>query len=45
MIAKLLGDRKKEIMVETTQMLAGWKKEIIRKMVALMEVEDLKRAR
>lgn len=39
MIAKLLGDQKKEIMEETTQMLAGQKKEIMHEVVALMEME------
>ena len=39
MIAKLLGDQKKEIMEETSRMLAGQKKEIMHEVVALMEVE------
>lgn len=39
MIAKLLGDQKKEIMEKTTQMLAGQKKEIMHEVVALMEME------
>lgn len=39
MIAKLLGDQKKEIMEETSRMLGDQKKEIMREVVALMEVE------
>lgn len=39
MIAKLLGDQKKEIMEETSRMLADQKTEVMHEVVALMEVE------
>ena len=39
MIAKLLGDQKKEIMEETSRMLVDQKTEIMHEVVALMEVE------
>lgn len=39
MIAKLLGDQKREIMEDTSRMLGDQKKEIMHEVVALMEVE------